>query len=151
MKRKRKDQYLVTADYSLGWRDNRERWAAGEGHYSEIDAIAKATSLTAEMRRDGAASAMRTVRIRQWEDGAELADAPELYRASYYDPEQKLTEAEAFAARVHDWHEFPDRFNSRQPRISGSPWMGYKPWQEDWGPKPTVCPACSAKLRSGPP
>jgi len=39
--------------------------------------------LVVQMRCDAAASAIRCVRVRQWRDGSELADAPLLYKASY--------------------------------------------------------------------
>jgi hypothetical protein len=34
-----------------------------------------------------------------------------VYQASYYDRWQRLTDAEVYAARAHNWHEAADRFN----------------------------------------
>jgi hypothetical protein len=46
-----------------------------------------------------------------------LADAPLLYRASYNDREQGLTDAEVYAARVNDWHAAADRLNGNYAAI----------------------------------
>jgi hypothetical protein len=142
-------EYLTTADYALGLGDNRDSWSTGIGG-SEEEAIQHASGVVDQMRRDGAASAIRRVRVRHWRDGSSLADAPVLYQASYYDGEQGLTDGEAYAARVHDWHESVDRFN-RNHAARTSPWrMGYSTWSDDWGRKSASCPACAATLVHGP-
>ncbi len=100
-----------------------------------------------EVRRDGAASAIRSVEVQHWGDGDR--DSPPLCQASYYDPEQGLTEAEAYAARVHDWHAPADSWN-RSATATGSKWgMGYSSWSDDWGPQADVCPACGDTLGQG--
>jgi hypothetical protein len=142
-------EYLTTADYALGWGDNHDSWSTGIGG-SEEEAMQHASGLVDQMRRDRAASAIRRVRVRHWRDGSSLAYAPVLYQASYYDGEQGLTDAEVYAARVHDWHESVDRFN-RNHAARNSPWrMGYGTWSDDWGPKPASCPACAATVVHGP-
>jgi hypothetical protein len=109
-----------------------------------------AAGLVDRMRCDGAASAIRCVRVRHWRDDSEFADAPLLYQASYYDREQGLTDGEVYAARGHDWHESVDRFN-RNHAARNSPWrMGYGTWSDDWGPEPTSSPACAATVVNEP-
>ncbi|HTY31760.1 hypothetical protein [Mycobacterium sp.] len=117
----------------------------------------QAAEWTAEMRREGAASAIRRVAVEVWRKDGQLAGPPGkkpvLFEASYYDPEQGLTDDQAYTARVHDWHAKADGWNSRsQPKYHanhpnhGRCWtrdvMSYGDWSDDWGPKPTTCPAC---------
>jgi hypothetical protein len=144
----RSGQYLTTADYSIGYGDNPECLTKGFGHPNEADAMRAANEYVGQMRREGAASPIRRVRVRYWEKGGELVGAPLLFSASYYDFEQLLTEAETYAARVHDWHEPGDRMNRNQI-ASDSRWRtGHRPWSDDWGPRPaTTCPACDAPIR----
>ena len=89
----RTGQYLTTADYSLGYGDNRECLSKGVGHPNEADAMQAANEHAGQMRREGAASPIRRVRVRYWEKGGELAAAPLLFSASYYDSDQGLTDA----------------------------------------------------------
>ncbi|MBL1074470.1 hypothetical protein JK358_08675 [Nocardia sp. 2] len=100
------------------------------------DAMQRASEWTTEMRQQGAASKIRQVEVRQWGVDNEPSH-PVLFVASYYDPEQGLTDELVYAARVHDWHN-----------------AGYRAWQQDWGPEPVECPHCGrtvpAAVRSQP-
>ncbi|MGZ3384772.1 MAG: hypothetical protein ACXVB5_07635 [Isosphaeraceae bacterium] len=125
----------------------------------------QAAEWTAEMRREGAASAIRRVAVEVWrKDGHIIRSYPEkrpvLFEASYYDPEQGLTGDQAYATRVHEWHAGHDAFN-RESKPKAVPTTGkyakyadqakyvwtrtvelYGKWSEEWGPRPTTCPAC---------
>jgi hypothetical protein len=94
--------------------------ATGTLFAGEEDAMHCAVGLVDQMRRDGAAYAICCMRVRLWTDSDRLVDGPPLYRAPYYDLEQGLTDAEVFAARVHDFHEFRDRWN-RNHAANNSP------------------------------
>jgi hypothetical protein len=84
----------------------------------------------------------------QWHSAQCSCSEPVLFQASYYDKEQGLTDAEVFAARVHDFHEFRDRWN-RNHAANNSPWRtGDGTWSDDRGPEPASCPACGAAVRS---
>lgn len=100
------------------------------------------------MRRDGASSAMRSVSVRIWRDGTKLADAPVLFAASYYDHEQGLTDAEVYAARVHDWHAVsrPTERTLRPEQCE----LAARP-SDHWGPRADSCPACGGKFSAGVP
>ncbi len=141
-KRKPKIDYHVWIDYSLGWSENRDCRTSMRGDLTEVEAMDYATEQTDEMRRRGAESPVRRVRVTRWESGTSLIGAPVLYKASYYDAEQKLTDAEAYAARVHDWHEFSDRFNANNSGNRSKWRVGHGDWPNEWGPKPTACPEC---------
>jgi hypothetical protein len=143
--RKRCD-YLTTADYQPGWGANRETLQVGKTFGSEDEAVQHAAGLVDEMRRDGSASAIRRVRVRHWTDSAKLSDAPVLFQASYYDDAQGLTDAETYAARVHDWHAPSDQFNRNAGRNNSRWLMGSAPWTETWGTRPDSCPACGADI-----
>jgi hypothetical protein len=108
MGRRTRGEYLTTADYALDWAGNRDLWSKGIGG-SEEEAMQHAAGLVNQMRRDGATSRIRRVRVRHWRIGSSLANAPVLFQASYFDSEQGLTEDEAYASRVHDWHARTDR------------------------------------------
>jgi hypothetical protein len=99
------------------------------------------------MRRDGASSAMRSVNVRIWRDGTKLADAPVLFAASYYDHEQGPTDAEVYAARVHDWHAVIDRLNGHYARNMANWRLDRRPWSDHWGPRANSCPACGGTFR----
>lgn len=146
-KRKPKANYHVWVDYSLGWSENRESLSSLCGHATEAEAIQSAIEQIDEMRRRGADSPVRLIRVVYWEGGgSSLADAPVLHESSYYDPEQKLTDAEVYAARAHEWHALPDRSNRHAAARNSEYFVGYSNWTEEWGPKPTICPACNRVL-----
>lgn len=129
-------------DYCPGWSENTTLLASVVDHHTEEEAMQSAIEQTGEMRRRGAASPVRLIRVILRKSGTKLTDAPELYRASYFDLAQNLTNAEVYAARVHRWHTLADRLNASHAR-HGSNWrFGYKDWTDAWGPRPTVCPAC---------
>jgi hypothetical protein len=65
----------------------------------------------------------------------ELAAAPLLFSASYYDSDQGLTDAEVYAARVHDWHALSDRMKRNSARNNARWRVGYSTWSDDWGPR----------------
>ncbi|MGV0628579.1 hypothetical protein [Mycobacteroides chelonae] len=142
-KRKPKIDYHVWIDYSLGWRENRDCKTSMWGDLTEAEAMQSAIEQTDEMRRRGAESPVRSVRVTRWESDTSLISAPVLYEASYYDAEQKLTDAQVFAARVHDWHEFSDRFNANNAGNRSKWRVGYGDWPNEWGQKPITCPACN--------
>ncbi|CPV43198.1 Uncharacterised protein [Mycobacteroides abscessus subsp. massiliense] len=141
-KRKPKTEYWVWADYSLGWSENRGSRSEVRAHATEAEAMQSAIAQTGEMRRRGADSPVRSIRVIYWETGTPLRDVPVLYDASYYDPEQKLTDTEIYAARVHDRHEAIDRINCHSAAKNQPMWLTYRDWPDEWGPKPTTCPAC---------
>lgn len=143
---KRKTDYRVWVDYSLGWSENRDGRTSVWDHPTEAEAMHFAIEQTDEMRRRGADSPVRSVRVVYWVSGTRLRDAPVLYEASYHDPDQKLTGAEAYTARVHDWHEIFDRFNSNHAVHRSDLRIGYGDWIDEWGPQPTACPACNRVL-----
>ena len=101
-----------------------------------------AAGLVTQMRRDGATPAIRRVRVRHWRVGSSLANAPALFQASYFDSEQGLTDDETYAARVHDWHARTDRDN----QVADLGPLDYRPWSDEWGPQPALCPMCAATL-----
>ncbi|MGD1281328.1 hypothetical protein ACKUUI_06005 [Mycobacterium seoulense] len=136
--------YLTIAVYAHGWGGNRNRMSSGLGG-SEDEAMRHAVELVDQMRRDGANSTVRHVRVRRWEVGS-LANAPAVFEASYYDPKQGLTDAEAYAARVHDWHAQADSWNRWAEANHSKYGMGYGNWMDVWGPQPVECPACGADL-----
>lgn len=79
-------QYLVTAHYSIGWGGNRDLLTSGFGLPDETEArCMHASGLVGEMRRGGAATARRRVRVRKWERAGSLDGAPTLLDESYYD------------------------------------------------------------------
>lgn len=141
---RRRTDYQIFVDYSLGWSENRGTLTAVTGsHHSEEEAVQSAIKQTDEMRRRGAASPVRSIRVIYWEGGgSSLRDASVLYESSYYDPGQKLTDAEVYAARVHEWHALPDRSNRHAAARNSKYFVGYSNWTEEWGPRPTTCPAC---------
>lgn len=141
-RRKPKIVYQVWVDYSLGWSENRDSKALIRDHPTEAEAMQSAIEQTGEMRRRGADSPVRLIRVLLREGGVRTDDCPVLYETSYHAPEQKLTDAEAYAARVHDWHEFSDRFNANNAGNQSKWRVGYGDWSNEWGPKPTTCPAC---------
>lgn len=145
-KRKPKTDHHVWVDYSLGWSENRDCQTSMRGDLTEVEAMDYATEQTDEMRRRGAESPVRSVRVTYWESGTSLLGAPVLYKASYYDAEQKLTDAEVYAARVHDWHETFDRFNYHGAANGSDLRIGYPDWTAEWGLEPTACPACNRAL-----
>lgn len=67
MGRKTTDQYEASADYALGWGDNRNTLTSAIVT-NEQDAMQWAIGQVDEMRRDGAASAIRSVKVRRWRD-----------------------------------------------------------------------------------
>lgn len=141
-RRKPKIDYQVWVDYSLGWSENRDSLTVIRSHLTEAEAMQSAIEQTDEMRSRGAESPVRSIRVRVREGDAKLHDCPTIYGVSYFDAEQKLTDTETYAARVHDWHEFSDRFNANNAG-NGSDWrVGYKDWDEARGPRPSTCPAC---------
>jgi hypothetical protein len=84
------------------------------GLHTRKEAMQRATGAVARMRRKGAASPIRCVEVRQWGDWDRdklTYRCPPLFQASYYDPEQGLTDTEVYAARVHDWHALKDRMD----------------------------------------
>lgn len=145
-KRKPKTDYHVWVDYSLGWSENRDCQTSMRGDLTEVEAMDYATEQADEMRRRGAESPVRSVRVTYWEGGTSLLGAPVLYKASYYDAEQKLTDAEVYAARVHDWHETFDRINRHSAAKNQPMGLSYRDWPDEWGPKPIICPACNRVL-----
>lgn len=144
MSRKRSSEYTAAADLSLRWSSNRGTWC----HFTSgpYDSTAQwAADRIAEMRSAGAASAIRTVTMRRrgdWDRDGLKYRCPPLLEASYFDEEQGLTDAEVYAARVHDWHVMTDRHNS----VGSLGPFEYDPWQENWGPAPAACPECDAVL-----
>lgn len=56
------------------------------------------------------------------------------------------SDAEAYAARVHDWHVSVDRVNRNLTRTNASWRLGYSPWLDASGPKLASCPGCGADL-----
>ncbi|WP_181697864.1 hypothetical protein [Nocardia sp. GTS18] len=148
MARKPKCQYDVTAQLALGWGNNPNCAAKGMWLPTREKADEHAAELVSEMRQGGASTALRTVRMQLRVDSKLSGDA--LYTASYYDPEQGLTDAEEYAARVHDWHVSADRFNSNMSRNNGKYRVGYLAWSCDWGAKPISCPACGTVVEPQP-
>ena len=145
MGRSTRDEYLTTADYAFDWGDNLGRMSTGHGG-SEAEAMQHAADFVRDMRREGVKSPIRLVRVRHWPGGSKLAGGPLVYQASYYDAEQGLADAEAYAARVHDWHVSVDRVNRNLTRTNASWRLGYSPWLDASGPKPASCPGCGADL-----
>lgn len=141
-RRKSKVEYQVWVDYALGWSENRDCRTSIRGHSTEAEAMQSAIEQTDEMRRRGAESPVRLVRVTRWESGTSLRAEPALYEASYYAPAQKLTDAEVYAARVHDWHDTFDRINRHSAAKNQPMSLSYRTWLGDWGPNPTSCPAC---------
>lgn len=141
-------KYDVTARLALGWGDNPSCAAKGMWLPTREQASERSAELVSEMRQGGASSALRTVRMQLRVDSKLSGDA--LYTASYYDPEQGLTDAEEYTARVHDWHVSADRFNGNMSRNGGKHRVGYRAWSDDWGVKPISCPACGAELEPQP-
>lgn len=97
------------------------------------------------MRSTGAASAIRTVTLRHWDDWDRDTlryRCPPLLEVSYFDDEQGLSAEEVYSARVHDWHAMTDRHNM----VARLGPFEYRPWQAEWGPKSPACPACDAVL-----
>lgn len=151
MARRQRDQFIVTARFTVGWTNPSSNVSSGFSTEEEGEARAKAEEWVTEMRRDGADSPIRQVTLRLWEHGGSLRDAPTLFEASYFDPEQGLTEFEELAARIHDLHAQPDRINAnhaykeRYGRRDGIR-VGYMTWPEGFGDKPENCPACGRLL-----
>jgi hypothetical protein len=143
-----RDRYLTTAGYAPSWGSNSDSLSKSYGAEPD-EAMRHATTLVDEMRRDGASSPIRTVTVRDWPNGSSLKDARLLYEASYYDAAQGLSDTDKYAARVHDWHECVDRMDANQARNNSKWRTGYSAWSDDWGPRPTECPACNASLRLG--
>jgi hypothetical protein len=141
MGRRTRGEYLTTADYALGWGGNRDFVSTAIGG-SEEEAMQQAAGLVDQMRRDRANSAIRRVMVRHWRVGSSLAAAPVVFEASYFDPEQGLTADEAYASRVHDWHARTDRDN----QVADLGPLDYRPWSDEWGPEPALCPMCAAIL-----
>jgi len=137
---RQRNEYTTTTNYALDWgSDSGTISRVTDG--SREDAMASAHDVVERMRREGAASNIRSVRVRHWGDW----DRP-LYHASYYDSGQQLTDVEVYAARVHDWHVTTDVLNAHYARTNAQLRAGYGPWSNDWGTKPVECPACSAVL-----
>jgi hypothetical protein len=151
MARRQRDQYMVTARYTVGWTNPGTGISSGFGTNDEAQARAKADDLVAEMRAAGAGSPIRQVTLRLWEPGGSLKDALTLFEASYYDPEQGLTEDQELAAKIHELHALSDRINAhksweeRRWRSEGTR-IGYQEWPEEFGDKPDNCPACGRML-----
>lgn len=140
--------YLVSTSYEPGWNDYDGALSDGRTAETESAAIQLASEQVAEMRRGGAGSAIRKVYVKHWPNGSPLIDQTPIFEASYFDAEQRLTEAEAYAARAHRWHAVPDRIDAHMC-ANGSRWgMGYSHWDEAWGPLPDVCPHCGRKPRT---
>lgn len=112
------NRYLTTNKYSMLWNGNGSTMTKGLIPPSEAEAMEHANFMVAEMRSAGAASPIRSVLVRQWPEGAHLADAPPLFQASYYEAAQGLTDAEVYSARVHDWHIVGDRINRNSLGLS---------------------------------
>ncbi|SHT93169.1 Uncharacterised protein [Mycobacteroides abscessus subsp. bolletii] len=85
-KRKPKTDYHAWVDYSLGWSENRGSLSEVRAHAAEAEATQSAIEQTDQMRRRGADSPVRLIRVIYWEGGSSLRDAPVLYESSYYDP-----------------------------------------------------------------
>lgn len=137
--------YLTTADYITAWGTNRETRQTATGFGSEEEATRHAANLVDQMRREGAASAIRFVRVRRrgdWDKDKFTYRCPPLFEASYYDEDQGLTDAEVYASRVHEWHWPSDRFNRIQVARNSHKRIGYPTWSDDWGPQPDFCMAC---------
>ncbi len=126
--------------------------------YPKTEEVARETANAwiAQMREDGAASPLRDVRLEvkvQTDPGdgtpySAKYDTTLLLEASYYDPAQGLTKKQAYTSRAHDWHVRADARN-KQDRTQQKYFAcaeDYRPWLEEWGPKPTSCPKCSAAL-----
>lgn len=148
--RRTKADYRLYVFRSPGWGDNGGLFCTVHWHCSEEDALTAAAEQTARMREKGAASEIRCVVVRHHSD----RDRDKLmhlhsprYRASYYDPGQALTQAEAHSARVHDWHAGADRMNAHQIRNGSQYRTGYGDWLTEWGPIPTRCPHCGRMVR----
>ncbi|GBG36846.1 hypothetical protein NJB14197_08990 [Mycobacterium montefiorense] len=113
------------------------------------EAVQHATAWVHEMRGAGATSAIRRVCVRpsdSWDtDNLRHRHRP-LFEASYYHPEQGLTDADVYAARVHDWHANADRVNQNLAHNKAKYRLCYLNWTDEWGPKPTACPACNTAL-----
>lgn len=140
----RRGEYLITAIYSVGWNENRDLLTSFPCYNTQAEAIQAAADEVGEMRSRGANSPLRLITVRWWKRDAKLRDAPVLFRASYYDAEQKLTDIETYAARVHDWHVLDDRSNRQHAAMNSQHRFVYPDWLSGWGPKPTTCPACDA-------
>lgn len=139
-------RFETSATLALEWGDNRDRTYSSLISNDGERAKQHAAGLVEAMRRNGASSALREVVVRPWERGTELADAPVVYRASYFDAEQGLTEDEAYAARVHDWHIDVDRINANLVKNNADYRLGYSDWRQEWGPQPSACAACEKAL-----
>lgn len=147
MARRKSNQFYVRVRYALGWGDNHGYISTARGADTEESAMALAADEVAEMRQAGADAATREVTVRRsenWDNDRCKYRCPPLFSASYYDPEQRLTDSEAYAARVHDWHETSDWFNACVSRSNGRYRAGYQDWAAEWGPKPERCPACGS-------
>jgi hypothetical protein len=140
------DGYTFRIKYVVGFETT--------GLHTEEEAMQRAVGAVDRMRREGAASKIRHFEIRPWGDHFDKQTCtypdPPRFEASYYDPEQGLTDAEVYSARVHDWHAKADEWN-RRAIANNSKWgMGYRPWSDAWGPKPDSCPVCDAELSNEP-
>jgi hypothetical protein len=147
MARKPKANYLVTTRCSLGWGGTDQSTLS---HFtstsSEEAAVQQFADAVDEMRSGGAMTPTRAVTLRRWPSGTSLAEAPVLREASYYDPEQNLSAAQTYAARVHDWHHSADRMNINLIKNRSVYGVGYSDWNEQWGPEPETCPHCGDPL-----
>jgi hypothetical protein len=149
MARTLKNQYVITTWYSQGW-ENRTQNSIAKGHTvsDETEALIEALQIVAEMRQAGADTPMREVTVRVWPQNGSLKDAATIFEASYFDPEQNLTDEQVFAARVHGWHYQIDTWNINSHLNNGRYFMGYENWPIDLGPQPDHCPHCGLRVHT---
>lgn len=133
----KRHECVATIDYSVDRSGNRDI-AIVSGDRDGI--LQWAAARIAEMRSAGASSVMRTVTVKRVGDLGDAA-AP-IIKASFFDVEQGLSEAELYSARVHDWHSWTDRDN----KVGSLGPFEYDRWEEAWGPAPAACTACDATL-----
>ncbi|GAA1671130.1 hypothetical protein MMUR_47710 [Mycolicibacterium murale] len=107
---------------------------------TESAAIELALESVRRLRSEGAASRIRSVEVRR------VDDCRPVFSASYFDPEQGLSDAEAYAARVCGWHLPRDILNANY-MASNARWRaGDGPWPQEWGPLPETCPSCGRRI-----
>lgn len=137
-----KDKYVLNVDYSRNTRSSKDSLHDVILHLLEAGAREHALQLTKQMRREGPSSEIRSIKLRRWGAGDDLSGACVLHHASYYDPEQGLTETETYSARVHQWHEPSERFSQwgDDPNVLWG--MARGRWRIEWGPEPAFCPSC---------